>query len=268
MGIILVVVVVVGCMRSASVGAESSCSKTLGDTTFDKCSYFAQLDSTLSWTYYPANGSMDFGFKAKPPAKGGWVGWGINPTTSGMIGTQALIGFQQANGSLVTMAYNVNTAVGTIPPSAISYPAHNLRSTFESGSITVFATVILPMNKTVVNHTWQVGAAVDGLSVEPHPLGNTNLKSYGPLDIVSAATAPAGSPSSSVAPSTGGGSPSGSPSTGSGSPSTGSGSPSTGSGGSSSSTSPSSSSSSSCKAGAYHLALLILSLSIFAPCFI
>ncbi|GLJ36700.1 hypothetical protein SUGI_0738530 [Cryptomeria japonica] len=188
----IMVMLLIMVVRVSSEATVKSCETTVESQTFGKCRYFSLLESTLWWTYDTDKNSMDFAFRTKPASKGGWVGWGINPNTTGMVGTQAVIAFQHSNGSMVAMTYNVVKPPNEQEPSALSFPVSIINSTINDGTITIFASLVLPSKKTAVSHTWQVGGEVKGVVPQSHPLAPANLNSFGPLDLLSGVTAPAG----------------------------------------------------------------------------
>jgi hypothetical protein len=163
------------CLKSFTVGSASK--------SFASCNDLSTLNAALSWTYFPTNGSIDIAFRATPAATAGWVGWGINPTATAMVGTQALIAFKLSNGSMIVDTYNL-VAQAPPSPSTISIAVSNKSAVFEStGQITIFATLTLPSNKTVVNHVWQVGSAVSGLVPQAHANNPANLASAKTIDL-------------------------------------------------------------------------------------
>lgn len=181
--------------------ADTSCPKTFSGSpgsnatrNYTQCLNLPQLGATLSWTYYPANGSVDLAFRAKPGSSSGWVAWGINPNAKGMLGTQALIALKQSNGTMACNTYNVTSKSSPLVPSPISIPATDLGSEFENGLMTIFAKVVLPSKKSVVNQVWEVGSKAEGLNPSIHAFGNSNLQSFDSIDF-SSAKSPSASPS-------------------------------------------------------------------------
>ncbi|GLJ38316.1 hypothetical protein SUGI_0780320 [Cryptomeria japonica] len=184
-----------------------------GSVKMVHCKHLPQLGATLSWTYHAETGMIDLAFKAKPPSESGWVAWGINPTTLGMVGTQALLAFRQSNGSMSVNKYNVTSKGGGSPPlvlSSLSFSVSNFSSEYRRGSIIIYASVVLPSNQTLVNQVWQVGPTVSGTQPGAHAFDASNLMSLGQIDLLKGKI-PQG-PAPAPAPVGGGLSPSGSPS--------------------------------------------------------
>lgn len=163
------------CLKSFTVAGASK--------SYASCNDLSTLNAALAWTYFPTNGSIDIAFRATPAASAGWVGWGINPTATAMVGTQALIAFKHSNGSTVVDTYNI-VAQAPPSPSNISITVSNKSAVFENtGQITIFATLTLTSNKTAVNHVWQVGSAVNGLVPQAHANNQANLASATTIDL-------------------------------------------------------------------------------------
>ena len=120
--------------------------------------------------------------QAGEPLGMGGVAWGINPDAKRMSGTQALIALKQSNGNMACNTYNVISKRPPLVPSPISFPATDLSSEFENGLMTIFAKVVLPSKKSVVNHVWEVGSKAEGLNPSVHAFGNSNLESFGSID--------------------------------------------------------------------------------------
>ncbi|ERN11820.1 cytochrome b561 and DOMON domain-containing protein At3g25290 [Amborella trichopoda] len=174
--------------------AVPSSSQTCISQTFSKnrlfhrCNDLPALGAYLHWTYDPAKASLNLAFMAPPAKSGGWVAWAINPTTSGMIGAQSLIAFRQSNGSMTVKTYNISSYGSGIEPSDIGIKMSDPEAEYSGGVMTIFATVVLPGNKTTINQVWQVGSSVTGLSPEKHAFGQANLNSKGAIDLLKGQT--------------------------------------------------------------------------------
>ncbi|XP_010906737.2 cytochrome b561 and DOMON domain-containing protein At3g25290 [Elaeis guineensis] len=168
-----------------------SFSKTCSSHTFSKNRLFAtchdlpHLSAALHWTYDAANSTLSIAFAASPSHSGGWVAWALNPTGSGMVGAQAVVGLRQSGGSLVAKTFNIS-AYGPVTPSPIAFETWGLEAEEDTtGIMTVFAKLKLPSNVTKMNQAWQVGpSSTDGLPSK-HDFGVENLNAKGTLNVVS-----------------------------------------------------------------------------------
>ncbi|KAK9146096.1 hypothetical protein Sjap_005999 [Stephania japonica] len=157
---------------------------------FDHCNVLPKLGSVLQWTYTPSKSTLSIAFAAVPPSAEGWIAWAINPTSTGMVGAQSLIAFQDGAGAVTVKTFNVSS-YKSIEPSEIDFPVSNMSAeVVDSGVMRLFATIKVPPEiGTVVNQVWQVGAAVEGGVPTVHDFASDNLNSIGTLNL----TTPSGS---------------------------------------------------------------------------
>ncbi|KAH6826952.1 hypothetical protein C2S53_013297 [Perilla frutescens var. hirtella] len=173
--------------------------------TFANCTDLPTLKAFLHWNYDPAakpNPTLSVAFTAPPAKSDGWVGWGLNPTATGMVGAQSLVAFKEANGSTVVKTYNISS-YGPITESKIAYNVLSKRAESSKGVITIFATLALPVASPEFNQVWQVGSAVINGVPAKHDFAPDNLNSKNKLQLVSAAengNAPAPAPGIAAAP--------------------------------------------------------------------
>jgi Protein of unknown function (DUF568) len=189
----------------AATTTTCSSYKFTNNKTFDKCANLDHLSASLHWTYN-SDGTLSIAFIAPPASPNGWVAWGINPVSEGMIGTQALIAFKQSNGLMMVKTFNI-TSYKSVQESPILYETSNLSSEFGSdGNIVLFAK--LKIGKLVgLNQVYQVGSAVTSGMPNKHAFDTQNLESKAELvltgtNFASMEPAPAPSDGSSIAGST------------------------------------------------------------------
>ncbi|KAG6417224.1 hypothetical protein SASPL_119377 [Salvia splendens] len=170
--------------------------------TFANCTDLPTLNASLHYYYDAAARTLSVAFTAAPASPRGWIAWGLNPSSTGMVGAQSLVAFAAANGSTVVNTYNI-TSYGPISESPISYGvlSKSAESSSSSGEITIFATLAMPHGSgAAVNQIWQVGSAVvDGVPAK-HAFAPANLASKSTLRLDAA-----GEDGGAPAPSPGGG---------------------------------------------------------------
>lgn len=174
-------------LLSPSQSLTCTSHKLTANKLFQHCNDLPQLSSYLHYTFDAAKSSLSLAFVAPPSKPDGWVAWAINPTAAGMIGSQALIGFKNPDGSMVVKTYNINS-YGPLSESKLSFEVTQKSAEFSGGVITIFATVVLPemgKNGTTVNQVWQVGSTVTGGVPDKHAFQPANLNSKGTLDLSS-----------------------------------------------------------------------------------
>ncbi|KAH7683010.1 Cytochrome b561 and DOMON domain-containing protein [Dioscorea alata] len=152
---------------------------------FDFCRDLPTLSSSLHWTYNTANSTLSIAFTASPASPNGWISWGINPTSTGMRGTQALLAFHRPDGSLTVETFNI-AAYYPVLPLPIMFETWGLEAEYVAGEMQMFATVKLLQGMTELNQVWQVGASVTNGVPDKHEFGPQNLNSMAKLDVVTA----------------------------------------------------------------------------------
>nr|DAD24064.1 TPA_asm: hypothetical protein HUJ06_025527 [Nelumbo nucifera] len=149
---------------------------------FQNCNDLPHLSSYLHWTYDSSNSSLKIAFVAPPAQPEGWVSWAINPKSTGMAGSQALIAYQ-ANGSVVVDQYDVQS-YQSVDKTKISFDLWDVTGEYSDGVMRIFATFALPKNMTTLNQVWQVGASLSGGVPAAHAFKAENLNSKGTLDLM------------------------------------------------------------------------------------
>ncbi|KAI4365766.1 hypothetical protein MLD38_021724 [Melastoma candidum] len=185
--------------RTSAVVAQNQCAvqanTLLSGRTYINCTHLPYLDATLHYTYDPANSSLSIAYVASPTTGGAWIAWAINPTSTGMVGSQALIALKPTGGSaVVAKTFNVSS-YSSIMASPLSFEVWDLAADEVNGTMLLFGSVKVPGSATSLNQVWQVGGAVDGSQPLIHPLSNGNRQSMGKLELAASA-APGPSPAS------------------------------------------------------------------------
>ncbi|CAA7404167.1 unnamed protein product [Spirodela intermedia] len=187
------------CLLLSSLLPSSSAAcndEIFSGRSFQSCESLSSLDATIHWTYFPSNGSAAVAFRVETA---GWAAWGINPTGRGMIGTQALVAYQNGSSTAAFGASLTTKLMGSLRPSTISVNTTGLTGEYRNGKITIFATIVLPNNTTEVNHTWQKSDVIAGGYPGPHPIGGEHASSVGTLNFLSSAPSPGGGDSGTPA---------------------------------------------------------------------
>ncbi|GFQ00130.1 auxin-induced in root cultures protein 12 [Phtheirospermum japonicum] len=183
-----------------SPASSQTCRSQSFNQTYANCRDLPTLRAYLHWTYNPSarpNPTLDIAFIAPPATRDGWIAWALNPTRSGMLGSQSLIAFRDGtNGSMVVRTYNI-TSYASIAESPIAYEVLSRRAESSDGVMRIFATLALPAGHAAeLNQVWQVGAAVRNGVPARHDFSPANLNSTGTLRLGSMAEGPAPAPTS------------------------------------------------------------------------
>ncbi|KAL7212911.1 hypothetical protein ACSBR2_015582 [Camellia fascicularis] len=99
------------------------------------------------------------------------VAWGVNPTSTRMKATQAIV-------------------VSHIEEGKLSSPINDLSATFSEDEIIIFAIIELPNNTTSLIHVWQDRSITSGPHLGMHDLSTSHLQSMGTLNISSGQALP------------------------------------------------------------------------------
>ncbi|KAJ8560739.1 hypothetical protein K7X08_022599 [Anisodus acutangulus] len=143
----------------------------------------------FAWNFKNTTQMLQVMVGARLESETGWLAWGLNfgPEPS-MVGTQALIGIKQTNGSFLGDTYNVTQYIKigcNLLPSPIDLNIRNLTFTplgYPHYYI-IEATIHLPqsVNGSRINHVWEVGKVAMGMEPKIH---DKNLQSYDGTEII------------------------------------------------------------------------------------
>ncbi|PON43083.1 DOMON domain containing protein [Trema orientale] len=161
-------------------------NKTLpNNRKYTDCVVLPVLHSYLHFSYNASNSTLSVAFTAPPAEPNGWVAWGLNPTSNGMAGGQALVGLKQADGSVSAKTYNISSYYQVVPE-RIAFDVWDLGTHYEDGNITIFADLKLPADTEKMNHIWQVGPGVNKTNghLKQHKFKANNLNAMATLDFV------------------------------------------------------------------------------------
>ena len=152
--------------------------------TFDSCRDLPALNAHLHWSYTPSTKSAHIAYRAAQDSTG-WVAWAINPSGSGMAGSQAIVAFHCSNGSMIAYPTAITDYNPSMQPSALSFQVSNISSEYAKGEMTIFA-VVGPFAKgSSVNHIWQAGDSVSNDIPQRHQTSGPNVQSMEKVDFAS-----------------------------------------------------------------------------------
>ncbi|XP_030454746.1 cytochrome b561 and DOMON domain-containing protein At3g25290-like [Syzygium oleosum] len=157
--------------------------------TYSSCAALPHLNATLHFTFDPANSSLSLAYSAAPPSSsgGGWVAWAINPTSTGMVGAQAMMALKSSSGSVVAKTFNISS-YHSIVESKLSFDVWDLSADEAAGgTMRLFASVKVPAGSrslNQLNQVWQVGPSVTSGVPDRHSMATDNMQSKGTLDLV------------------------------------------------------------------------------------
>ncbi|XP_076913542.1 cytochrome b561 and DOMON domain-containing protein At5g47530-like [Bidens hawaiensis] len=159
---------------------------------FSACNDLPVLNSFLHYTYDPSSQTLSIAYRHTNFDASKWVAWGINPTSQGMAGSQALVAFQQSDGSMrvytsPVTGYNTQLAAGDL-----TFPVSDLSATYSNNEIIIFATLGLQNATSAnMNQVWQEGQ-LSGNAPMPHATSGDNIMSMATLNVLSGQSGTAG----------------------------------------------------------------------------
>lgn len=115
----------------------------------------------------------------------GWIAWANNPTGTGMVGSQALVAFHNANGSMTVYTTSITSYNPSMLPALLSFQVSNISAEYIDNEMTIYAVVGPLENGTIVNHVWQDGRSVSSNIPQIHSTSPPHLQSMGKIDFQS-----------------------------------------------------------------------------------
>jgi hypothetical protein len=144
------------------------------------------LSSSLHWNYHPSSNRVDVAFRHTGVTDRRWIAWAINPTSGGMVGSQAIVSFPRTDGGLAVYTSPITSYGTRLEQGNLSFPVLDLSATNQNNEMIIYASLELHGNISTVNHLWQVGPMSENTpmmhSVAP---SSPNVKSMGSLDFLS-----------------------------------------------------------------------------------
>lgn len=190
---VLVFCLVVPSIKSAACNSFFTFNNSI--VNFTTCASLPAQSASLAWTFFSNNNTLNIAFAGTAASASGWVGWGINPVSKYMVESSVLIAFPAHNGSNL-LPYKLTTEVQLQTTPLVCSPVDLIiKSTaveISGTSMSMFATLQLPNNKTVLNHVWNKGSAVTNFQPMAHSLDGDGILGFETLDMYTAQATGAG----------------------------------------------------------------------------
>ncbi|XVF75212.1 hypothetical protein PTKIN_Ptkin13bG0169500 [Pterospermum kingtungense] len=182
------------CLFSSSYAQTCAKYSFSSNRVFRSCSDLPVLNSYLHYNY-DSSGKLEIAYRHTGIASSRWVAWAINPTSTGMVGSQALVAYQQADGSMRVYTSPITTYQTQLRQGDLSFDVSNLSATYANNEIIIFATLGLSNNSTTLNQVWQEGP-LSGNTPQVHATSGANVQSMGTLNLLSGESGTTGGGSS------------------------------------------------------------------------
>ncbi|KAM0950354.1 putative cytochrome b561 and DOMON domain-containing protein [Dioscorea sansibarensis] len=177
--------------------AQSLGQDCLSDTfsnskVFSSCNSLSRLSAAIHWNFHPSNGTIDIAYRASQSSTG-WVAWALNPTSQGMISAQTFFAFPGSNSSMLVYLTRISSFNPVVQDGNLSFTVYSKEAEYSNGYMTIYATLELPGNSTIVNQVWQAGTVFSNGVPSGHSTTGDNILSAGSIDFLSGATSGSGS---------------------------------------------------------------------------
>ncbi|EEF30780.1 dopamine beta-monooxygenase, putative [Ricinus communis] len=153
---------------------------------FSACNDLPYLDAFLYWNYNSSSSKLQIAYRHTGVLSSDrWVAWAINPSSTGMVGSQALVAYQQSDGTMKAYTSPVNGYQTALQEGKLSFDVSDLSATYGNNEMIIFATLdISNIGKTSINQVWQEGP-LSGDSPQMHSTSGPNVQSMGTVDLLS-----------------------------------------------------------------------------------
>ncbi|KAL5787220.1 hypothetical protein ACOSP7_004169 [Xanthoceras sorbifolium] len=152
----------------------------LNQYIYRSCNDLESLNSFLHWNYNQTTGTVDITYRHTRIQPRRWVAWGVNPTGKGMVGSQALVAYQNPAGILRVYTSPLTNYNTRLEEGVLSFEAAKISAEFTNNKeVIIYAKFVLPMNVTAVNHVWEDGPVNEDYSLGRHAMNADNLRSMG-----------------------------------------------------------------------------------------
>ncbi|GAV65237.1 Cytochrom_B561 domain-containing protein/DUF568 domain-containing protein [Cephalotus follicularis] len=158
---------------------------------FESCNDLPVLNSFLHYTNDPSSGKLQIAYRHTGITSRRWVAWAINPTATGMVGSQAIVAFPKNDGKMSCYTSPITQYQTKLQKGDLSFDVTDLSAEFASNEMIIFATLGLGNSSTTVNQVWQDGP-LSGDSPQVHVTTGPNVKSMGTLNLLSGEAGPIG----------------------------------------------------------------------------
>ncbi|KAH1054896.1 hypothetical protein J1N35_032961 [Gossypium stocksii] len=171
-------------LLSSSYGQNCAKHSFPNNRVFKTCSDLPVLNSFLHFNYDTSSSKLEIAYRHSGIGSSRWVAWAINPTSTGMVGSQALVAYQQTNGTMRVYTSPITQYQTQLQEGELSFNVSDLSASYENDEIIIFATLGLSNNGTMLNQVWQEGG-LNGNIPQVHGTSGANVQSMGTLNLVS-----------------------------------------------------------------------------------
>ncbi|KAG6680650.1 hypothetical protein I3843_13G044400 [Carya illinoinensis] len=140
---------------SPALSLTCTLQKLKNKNDYPNCTDLPHLGAFLHWNFNASNSSLSMTFIAPPAKTGGWVAWAINPNSTRMAGSHALLAYKPNSSAVTIQTYDIKSYNISLSGMNLSYPVWDLKAEESSGIITIYGKWKLPAKTEKVNQVWQ-----------------------------------------------------------------------------------------------------------------
>ncbi|GKV10867.1 hypothetical protein SLEP1_g22177 [Rubroshorea leprosula] len=180
---------------SPAVSLTCSSQKFTNNRLYSNCLDLPTLSSYLHFTYISSNSTLSVAFFSTASNSSGWISWAINPTDTGMAGSQALVAYKES-GVAKLKTFDISSYSSVVQKN-LKFEVWDMSAESDTdGTLRIFAKIKVPSDlaaKGTVNQVWQVGPGVGTNGVlDRHDFAPANLQAKATLDLKSGVSINAG----------------------------------------------------------------------------
>ena len=171
-----------------TTSSAQSCSRYAFSSNrgFSSCNDLPYLNSFLHWNFDSSSSTVQIAYRNTAVTPSMWVAWAINPVSTGMVGSQALVAYRNPDGTVKAYTSSVDSYKTSLSESNLTFSVSDLSATYSNSEMTIYATLELPNNMTSVNQVWQNGPISASTNTPgPHSFSGSNVLCMGTLDLLS-----------------------------------------------------------------------------------
>ncbi|GFP83293.1 cytochrome b561 and DOMON domain-containing protein at5g48750 [Phtheirospermum japonicum] len=171
----------------SAISSALACSNNYtfsSESVFNSCIELPYLEAHLHWNYIPSLKKASIAYRA-PQTSAGWIAWGINPSSEGMVGSQVLVAFRNATGRMTAYPTSITSYNPSMLPATLSFEVSNISAEYTNNEMIIYAEIGPLESGTRVNHVWQSGNSVSSGIPQIHSIAYPHLQSMGELDFES-----------------------------------------------------------------------------------
>lgn len=175
---------------SASAQAQQGCGvQTFSNgLAYELCTGLPVLGCSIHWNRNPnATVSVAYTCSGISASARGWMAWGPNLSGGRMVGTQALVGYVDANGQAKAHTTDITEYRTSLAETNLTFPVTGIKAELSSSGLVVFATLQLPSNFSGMTQVWQMGP-MNGDTLGAHSFSGDNVRSVASWDITTGTT--------------------------------------------------------------------------------